>query len=89
MKNNPNTNCWFTCQNNFCKILGKCRNRNSKLNKNKKQQVLQRDKKCLVCGTLENLTVDHIIPRSKGGTNHIENLQTLCNDCNHKKGDII
>ena len=45
---------------------------------------------CAGCGIhfeAKNLTVDHIIARSKGGTDHIENLQLLCGHCNAVKGD--
>ena len=35
-----------------------------------------------------NLTVDHIVPRSKGGTDHLDNLQLLCGACNSMKGPI-
>ena len=33
-----------------------------------------------------NFTVDHIVPQSKGGTDHLDNLQLLCNACNSVKG---
>ncbi len=34
-----------------------------------------------------NFTIDHIVPQSRGGTDHLENLQLLCGACNSLKGD--
>ena len=45
---------------------------------------------CGGCGVhfpkMRNLTIDHIVPRSHGGTDHIENLWLLCGACNSSKG---
>lgn len=45
-------------------------------------------KKCRYCLSTENLTVDHKIPKAKGGTNVFSNLQCLCERCNKMKSDI-
>lgn len=45
---------------------------------------------CNGCYTLiswEKFHFDHIIPRSRGGSNELENLQLLCGHCNSTKGD--
>ena len=42
---------------------------------------------CQVHFEMRNLEVDHIIARNKGGTDHIDNLQFLCGNCNRVKGD--
>ena len=47
------------------------------------------DHTCVECGSKKNLTVDHIVPRAKGGTNHRRNLQVLCQPCNNKKADKL
>jgi 5-methylcytosine-specific restriction endonuclease McrA len=44
---------------------------------------------CVACGATENLTVDHRLPRSRGGTNALENLQTMCSPCNNAKGNAL
>ena len=41
---------------------------------------------CLSPFPYRNLTIDHVVPRSKGGSDHIENLQLLCGACNSTKG---
>lgn len=42
---------------------------------------------CIGCGSSENLVIDHIRPFSKNGETEIDNLQTLCHQCNMKKGN--
>lgn len=45
--------------------------------------------RCLCCGRLEDevgLTMDHVVPLSRGGTLTVENIQPLCKSCNCSKG---
>jgi 5-methylcytosine-specific restriction endonuclease McrA len=41
---------------------------------------------CMYCGDVEDLTFDHLIPRSRGGRTTWENIVTACGPCNLKKG---
>jgi 5-methylcytosine-specific restriction endonuclease McrA len=43
--------------------------------------------RCLRCGRTERLSVDHIIPVAKGGSDELKNLQCLCLYCNCSKRD--
>lgn len=50
------------------------------------REVKRRDGyKCKVCSGTEDLEVHHIVPVSRGGTNHKTNLITLCSTCHHKR----
>lgn len=53
-----------------------------------RQNVFKRDNfECLYCGTHKDLTLDHVMPSSRGGTHTWVNLATACKRCNARKGD--
>lgn len=58
-----------------------------------KKDILKRSNSvCACCGkklTVATMTIDHIIPLSRGGTNDISNLISLCYDCNQDKGNFL
>jgi len=56
-----------------------------------RRAVFARDKwTCQYCGSARgSLTVDHVIPRSKGGSSGWDNIVTCCAPCNRRKGDRL
>jgi len=55
-----------------------------------KRAIYMRDKnKCQYCGSTTKLTLDHIIPKSRGGLDHYLNLVVCCSSCNTKKGNKL
>jgi len=54
-----------------------------------RQNIFKRDNyECQYCGTNKDLTLDHVIPRSRGGISNWKNLVTACKRCNTRKGDF-
>lgn len=52
-----------------------------------RMQVYDRDgRACVECSSTDDLSLDHIWPWSKGGSDELENLRTLCRPCNSRKG---
>ena len=59
-----------------------------------RHEVFKRDNyTCQECGATKEdgakLHIDHIIPVSQGGTDELDNLQTLCDKCNLNKSNLI
>jgi hypothetical protein len=44
---------------------------------------------CQYCGARSKLTIDHVLPRSRGGEDTWENLVVACSSCNTKKGSML
>ena len=55
-----------------------------------RRAVFARDRwTCQYCGSRSNLTVDHVVPRSKGGGSCWENIVASCAPCNRRKGNAL
>ena len=73
--------------------FGEKKRRNTYISDNLRYTVLKRDRfRCVLCGrspakSLDiELHIDHVKPVAKGGLSVLENLQTLCAQCNWGKG---
>lgn len=70
-----------------------CRVERGRVSNKMRFSIMERDGwRCKYCGKIDtgnNLEIDHIIPIAKGGKSTYDNLQTLCHDCNVRKGDTI
>ncbi|KPM46648.1 HNH endonuclease [Jiulongibacter sediminis] len=52
-----------------------------------RQNIFKRDgNKCVYCGNSRELTLDHVIPKSRGGKTNWDNLVAACRRCNSRKG---
>tara|TARA_A100001037_G_C14751113_1_gene457579 strand:- start:28 stop:579 length:552 start_codon:yes stop_codon:yes gene_type:complete len=70
------------------KIKNYVRYDNLSLDLNRKNIISRDDYLCQYCGCNKGpLTIDHIIPKGKGGTDTWENLVAACKPCNQKKGN--
>lgn len=53
-----------------------------------KRKVIARDcNKCVYCDATNDITIDHVMPKSRGGPNTYENCVAACYSCNNKKGN--
>ncbi len=53
-----------------------------------RREVLRRDRnRCQYCGSRKQLTIDHVLPRSRGGKHTWDNVVIACGSCNSRKGN--
>jgi 5-methylcytosine-specific restriction endonuclease McrA len=58
----------------------------TRLNKPNRNRIYKRDGyECVYCGSKKHLTLDHVLPKSRGGSNEWTNLVTCCSKCNRQK----
>lgn len=67
----------------------------SKQKRSKKRQLVERygyECRCYWCRSsfpIEQLTLDHLLPISRGGSNRLENLRLACRSCNQLRGNSL
>ena len=68
------------------------RNKRKSYSKNVRKMIyINAGKKCQLCGKkllLQEMTLDHIVPLSRGGADTVDNIQCACKACNKMKGDV-
>jgi 5-methylcytosine-specific restriction endonuclease McrA len=72
------------------RLIGSNPERHWKIPPVSRREVLRRDNHaCQYCGSSKRLTLDHVIPRSKGGQHTWNNVVAACESCNSRKGDRL
>lgn len=55
-----------------------------------RNNIFKRDGfECVYCGSKKDLTLDHVLPKSKGGNDSWDNLVSCCKKCNNEKDDLL
>ncbi len=74
----------------YIRLLQQGRERAWKVPAVNRREVFRRDHHtCQYCSATRDLTIDHVIPLSKGGSHTWENVVTACQSCNQRKGDRL
>jgi 5-methylcytosine-specific restriction endonuclease McrA len=61
-----------------------------RISKPSRAMIYARDQnKCQYCGSTRRLTIDHVLPKSRGGDDSWANMVVACSACNTKKGDKL
>lgn len=59
---------------------------------NKRNLLIRDNFRCQYCNvvlSMRTCTVDHVVPRSRGGTHSLDNCVAACKPCNNQKGDMF